>query len=382
MDTFQASVKTSTKQTSPQKQVQDVSGNDSPVCSYTEWDALEEVIVGIVDGAVIPPWHVCLEATMPEDQLWRFQNQASRPFPSETVALARKELDNFALCLEREGVTVRRPDPRDFSRSYATPDWWSPCGLYAAMPRDLLLVIGDEIIEAPLSWRSRYFEVNAYRKILKHYFRDGARWTSAPRPELRDELYDPTFSSTKDKVERYLVTEAEPVFDAADFMRLGADIVVQQSHVTNRFGIEWLRRHLGADYRVHVLDVRDPHPMHIDATFVPLAPGKALVNPERIGPMPPPFRNWELRPAPLPQIPPDHLMVMSSRWVSMNIFSLNEQTVFVESEETDLQAMLRHWGFDVIPLPFRHFNSLGGSFHCATLDVRRRGTRQTYVEAS
>ena len=38
----------------------------------------------------------------------------------------------------------------------------------------------------------------------------------------------------------------------------------------------------GGDLRVHELVFRDLHPMHIDATFCPLAPGKLLVHPERV----------------------------------------------------------------------------------------------------
>lgn len=36
------------------------------VNSYNEWDPLEEVIVGILDGATVPEWHVQLKATMPK----------------------------------------------------------------------------------------------------------------------------------------------------------------------------------------------------------------------------------------------------------------------------------------------------------------------------
>ncbi len=56
------------------------------------------------------------------------------------------------------------------------------------------------------------------------------------------------------------------------FLRFGRDLIVQRSHVTNRLGIEWVRRALGSAYRVHELAFNDPHPMHIDATLLPLAP--------------------------------------------------------------------------------------------------------------
>ncbi|CAH3171288.1 unnamed protein product [Porites lobata] len=57
---------------------------------------------------------------------------------------------------------------------YTTPVFTSS-GMYAAMPRDILIVVGDEIIEAPMAWRSRFFEYRAYRPLLKEYFKRGAK---------------------------------------------------------------------------------------------------------------------------------------------------------------------------------------------------------------
>lgn len=58
----------------------------------------------------------------------------------QTAAL---ELDNFSRILEMEGVTVRRPEvrPGDFNRPVSTPDFESKSQLYAAMPRDILIVV-------------------------------------------------------------------------------------------------------------------------------------------------------------------------------------------------------------------------------------------------
>lgn len=46
-------------------------------------------------------------------------------------------------------------------------------------------------------------------------------------------------------------------------------------------GIEWMKRHLGDKYRIHVLSFVDQNPMHIDGTFCLIAPGLAIINPER-----------------------------------------------------------------------------------------------------
>ena len=53
------------------------------------------------------------------------------------------------------------------------------------------------------------------------------------------------------------------------------------SQVTNMMGIEWLRRHLGDDYKIHVVSFEDPNPMHIDATFNIIGPGLVIANPDR-----------------------------------------------------------------------------------------------------
>jgi glycine amidinotransferase len=352
----------------------------SPVVnSFNEWDPLEEVILGVVDGAAVPPWHVALKATMPPDQQEFYRKFGGRPFPPEQIEAARQDLIGLAHILESEGVTVRWPDALDHSRSFSTPEWESPCGLYAAMPRDALLVIGDEIIEAPMAWRARYFETSAFRPLLKEYFRRGARWAAAPRPQLSDALYDYEYEDPAEgEPLEYVVTEFEPTFDAADFVRCGTDIFVQKSHVTNSFGLEWLRRHVGPRYTIHELKFNDSHPMHIDATIMPLAPGKLLVNPERVGQAPEMFRSWDILRAPEPCIPDDHTLYMTSKWINMNVLSLDSERVVVERDERPLIRALKDWGFKPIPCAFRNFNRFGGSFHCATLDVRRKGALQSY----
>lgn len=350
-----------------------------PVNSYTEWDPLEEVIVGVVNGAFFPPWHKSLEPVLPTNQHDTFKKYAGNPFPQEQILAANNELEEFSRILEGEGVKVRRPNPLDQQQSFGLPGWEST-GLYNAMPRDVLLVIGNDIIECPLAWRSRYCEVFGYRDLLKEYFKKGAKWSSGPKPELKDEFYKLDWEESNEEGPVSLViNEHEPTFDAADFARCGRDIIAQKSNVTNEFGIEWLRRHLGKEYRIHVLEFNDPHPMHIDATLVPMAPGKLLINPERVLKVPDLFKGWDILTAPKPCIPDEHTLYMTSKWINMNILMLDEKRVMVEKQDEPMITMLKKWGFKPILCNFRNFNTFGGSFHCATLDVRRRGTLQSYL---
>jgi glycine amidinotransferase len=348
-------------------------GEGQIVQSYTEWDPLEEVVVGSLKGGVFPTWQPSMRAVLPEASWQLFPEAGGSPLPESELKAAEQELDQFAAALEDEGINVVRPEPTDYAAGFSTPQWQS-AGLYAAMPRDLLLVVGDAIIEAPMSWRCRFHEVDAFRPLIKSYFNRGARWLPAPRPQLTEEL----FMADEIDHDGYAITEFEPVFDAADFVRFGRDILVQKSHVTNEFGIRWLQRAVGDEYRVHRIDVNDPHAMHIDATIVPLAPGRLLVNPQRYIPNKL-FRDWEILEAPKPALPSDWPMYFCSPWVSMNVLSIDEQTVVVERHETPMIEALTAWGFRCIPLDFRHVYSFGGSFHCVTLDVRRQGDSGTYL---
>ncbi|HSR68624.1 MAG TPA: amidinotransferase [Acidobacteriota bacterium] len=350
-----------------------------PVNCHNEWDLLEEVIVGVVDGARFPPWHVSVRAPLPHHQRALFRARSGRPFPAERVAAAKRDLEELVHILRAEGVNVRRPEPQALHRTYGAPGWTST-GLYDAMPRDVLLVLGNEILECPLAWRSRYYGTSAFRPLLKEYFCRGAGWTAAPKPELRDELYDEGWEEPQeDEPPRYVINEFEPTFEAADFIRCGCDIIAQKSNVTNDFGIEWLRRHLDGKYRLHVFEFNDTHPMHIDATLMPLSPGKLLINPERVPQVPSIFKGWDVLRAPRPVFPRTHPLYMSSGWINMNVLMLDQERVIVERSDEPMIKALTDWGFKPVLCNFRDFNSFGGSFHCATLDVRRRGELQSYL---
>ena len=82
----------------------------------------------------------------------------TRAIPSELIDAAERQLDHFAELLLKRGIAVQRPDPIDHNSPAKTPDWEIGGGHATACPRDVLLVIGNEIIEAPMAQRSRYFE--------------------------------------------------------------------------------------------------------------------------------------------------------------------------------------------------------------------------------
>ena len=69
-------------------------------------------------------------------------------------------------------------------------------GQLNSSPRDGQLIVGNEIIEASLTWRSRIYEHFVYRKIMSDYFKRGAMFTAIPRPTMDDNLFVQVRGST------------------------------------------------------------------------------------------------------------------------------------------------------------------------------------------
>ncbi|GAA1542769.1 glycine amidinotransferase [Streptomyces albidochromogenes] len=362
------------------------------VNAWNEWDTLREMVVGSAAGAAFEP-------TEPGNRP-QIRGRAQAPFPTgpkpaEAVARAEAELNGLTALLETQGVTVRRPAAHDFSQPVRTPHFDVDNQYCAVCPRDVMITVGNEIVEAPMSRRARYFEYEPYRKLVYEYWQADARvsWTVAPKPTMADAMYRQDFwqwpleeRHARMHASEFCITQNEIVFDAADMSRLGRDILVQESMTTNRAGIRWLKRTLEPKgFRVHPVHFPlDYFPSHIDCTFVPLRPGLILTNPDR------PLRDdelpmfaengWKLIEAPEPMLSNDDMpdYCQSSKWLSMNVLSLSPDKVICEEQEKPLQDLLSSLGFEVLTVPFRNVFEYGGSLHCATWDIRRDGAKEDY----
>ena len=348
----------------------------STVWSWNEWDPLEEVIVGNPLNARFPTPDV-------STQLAEFSDRGLAeiprgPFPQQILEETEEDLTEFVRVLDELGIAVKRPDPWPHESEFSTIHW-DAHGYYNYCPRDIMLVIGDQIIETPTVIRSRAQETFSYRSLLMDYMRSGAKWYSAPRPMLLDSLFDVDPDKPTPRND-------EPAFDAANVLRMGQDLIYQVSATGNELGGQWLQSILSDEFRVHFLkDVY--YGSHIDSTLVALRPGLVLCNPDRITDesLPDILKQWEVIYSPPMETTgrygADYLSkCIGSDWIDMNLFSINPNLVVVDRDQTALIKLLEKHGLDVIPLKLRHSKMLGGGFHCTTLDIRRKGTLERYFD--
>jgi glycine amidinotransferase len=361
--------------------------------AWTEFGKLETMIVGDATNGM---FDVQEPAKIPK-------SRSGAPFPigmksQAIIDKANIQLDNFANMLQEEGVTIYRPDKSmhaSLSQPLQTPHWKVESGYCYTCPRDTVMIVGNEIIEATMSRRARAFESFGYRDtLLDLYKRDpNALFTSAPKCTMTSNMYRPDFWTWTNE-ERYKrmyssefnIKNDEIIFDAADAMRVGADCFVVESMTTNKLGVDWLRRHLAPKgVRVHAIHVLyDLFSTHLDCTFVPIRRDLVLINPERPVEKETEIlfkRNgWKFLTAPMPSLPhdamPEHCQ--SSSWLSMNVLSLSEKSIAVASTEKELQKLLEDNGFDVVQVDCFDWFEFGGGLHCATLDVKRDDAKTDY----
>jgi len=363
------------------------------VSSWDEFSPLKHIIIGRPDNCCIPPDEPASTYKIPHDSDMK---GTSGPRPEYTVHAAQKEMDNLCDLLKSHGIQVDRPDPVDWTKLIKTP-WFESGTEFGCMPaRDVLLTVGNEILEAPMSYRSRWFEYRAYRDILYSYWLQDLdfKWEAAPKPRLSNDTYKSNYLDEHDRADmskrlekmhnKDFVTKdwEEPLFDAADVLRLGKDLFVQHGFTTNLAGIEWLRRHF-PNHRVHAVNFpNDPYPIHIDATFVPLRPGLIINNPVRR--LPDEQRKvfhdngWEILDAATPAHAEPPPLCYSSVWLSMNCLIVDEKHVIVEESEVHQIQQMKDLGMEPIPIPFRNSYAFGGGLHCASADVYREGDCKDY----
>jgi len=362
------------------------------VNSWNEWDPLKHVIVGRAEGTMVQAPEPAIERDWPD---YGFQLGTFGPLPKEMEEKANEQLENFAKILESRGVLVDRPTPLDFSQTVQTPDWNQESMFGCMPPRDVLLTVGNEILEATMSYRSRWYEYLCYRPLLEKYFQQDPnfRWEAAPKPRLGENTFKKDFwrkweKKSKEEKEQaiynqdWVLTETEPCFDAADIARAGKDLFVYLSSVTNHAGIDWLRRHF-PNHRIHAIWFYETNPIHIDATFVLLRPGLALGNPQRkpIAPKMVEFfksNDWEIIECAEPLLDGYPRLSYCSQWLSMNTLMLDPKTICVDAQEVKQMEQFDKLGFEVLPVPFGDVSAFGGGLHCATADVFREGNCENY----
>ena len=318
-----------------------------------EWDKLHKVILGAARRAKIPAVDLSVR-TVNYAHLNDQQVQQLQPglYPDQVIDQAQEDLDIFKQFLESMEVTVLTPDPHNCDPVY-----------YDYCPRDLIVVHNNVAVATPMPLRCRH---SNYANISEHV--PGLQVIDR---YVGDDLYNPACIGNPDVL---ALTEVAPAFDAANALRANDHVLYLVSNSGNRAGARLLQELLGNDVKVHTLEGVYSY-MHIDSTIAFLREGLMLLNPARISDvsvLPEPFRSWDYIWCPEP-VDIGHYpgLCNASEWINMNLFSVSPDLVVLEENQHPLRQALEQRGIECAMLPMRQQRTLGGGFHCVTLDLHR-----------
>ena len=304
------------------------------ISSNNEWGPLEKIIVGSATNANWPMSDPVF-AEEARNSLWTETPAPSGPVPQWIVDEANKELDILAETLARYGATVYRPKEMNFVEVN---------GMYNYCPRDRLIVAGDTLVDCNMMYPCRNQEIKNYYRLIA----ESTNIITMPR-------------------------DAGMVLDAANICRLGDTWLFLESASGNRAAYEWLC-HKFPKINIELCNFYSG--VHIDSTITPLRKGLVMLNASRVTEenCPKAFKDWEKI-----YITEDQIVAQdfyqypyASKWIAMNMLVLDPETVIIDAAQTQLINILKSKGIASIPLTLSHSRTLGGGFHCVTLDTRRK----------
>lgn len=325
--------------------------------SKNEWDPLKKVIVGIADDSNIPELELSLRTVNYAD-IKDEKNIPQGKYPQQVIDEANEDLNEFCEFLRKENVEVLRPD------SSYVPKYYNYC------PRDNVLIHDDLILACPQPLRSRHNEYLSMDAHFKKLERSGARYI-VKQAEKKDGLYNQNCIGNKNIL---ALTEFEPSFDAANILRDNDNLYYLVSNSGNELGAKYLQEIVGSNKKVWPIKGLYSF-MHLDSTIALLREGLMLLNPSRvksIDQLPKPLQSWDYIYAPEPQdIGHYPGYCNASPWLNMNLFSVSPNLVVLHKSQNNLRIILEKYGIDCAMLSGRQQRTLGGGFHCVTLDIER-----------
>lgn len=301
------------------------------IYSTNEWDPIEDIMVGSASHANWPADDpvFAMEASK---TTWHETPVPSGPVPQWVIDQSNEDLDALAVVLAERGATVRRPRPMDFVSSQ---------GMYNYCPRDRLLIAGDTVVDCAMMYPCRDQEIQALDRVL-------------------------------DQAKRVLVMPRDQgmILDAANVCRLDDTWLFLESPSGNLAAYHWLCDQF-TDIKIELCNFYAG--VHIDSTIVPLREGLVLLNASRVNDhnLPDCLKSWDKIWVKDVVAQDFYQYPYASKWIAMNMLVVDPHTVIADKYQTELIEILEMHGFDVIPMHLRHSRTLGGGFHCVTLDLRR-----------
>ena len=341
---------------------------------WTDWDPLEEVIVG--------------DCYAPGDLDWFIESDLQDSF-NTILAETKQDLDNLAALLQTLGVQVHRPRLHNYQHSIELPMLSVLCPTAPLVPRDQYLVYGDTVYQTYTSMSDRYFDSLSYYDIFRSLFDQGHNWISQPPPNLRNLPPEKNWSNQGSLIYNHLYHN-QLLWHTATMFKCGDRLITNATGPGTQSGLEWMRRNLPVDTVVentgttmcnwghidHGFFMIDDHTVIcVDRAFVPECLRDKTVHE---------IHQYLPKESIDTAAPIDRLLDPSKGYEQVvafdtNVLVVDSHTVVFDNNMPELFEFLATLDVKCHVAPLRHRKFWASGIHCSTLDIRRRGQKRKVI---
>lgn len=353
---------------------------------YTNWDPLEEVIVG--------------NCSTVANINWNFAGKAKEMF--ERILLETKEdLDNLADYLTKMNVKVHRPNISVFPEIIDFNEFKINYPTQPIVPRDQYFVYDKTIYQTYTSMPDRYVDSYAYYDIFSDLFSQGYNWISQPPPMLKNFPLDDKWYTAGEEIYGKQLAD-KMLWHTATMYKCGDTLITNTKGPGSQLGLEWMRRNIDAN----IIDNNSPYTKnfgHIDHGFYMIDDETVICLEENW--LPESLKNKKiinLKGLYLPfnyekftestndgtsKLAPEWLDKWFTEWkgyaqkvaFEANVLVVDSQNIIFSTRQPKVFDLLNKHGINCHVVEIRHGLFWEAGIHCLTLDVKRNGQKRKIV---
>jgi hypothetical protein len=349
---------------------------------WTNWDPLEEVIVGD-----------CYE---PGSLDWLIPKEAQDNF-NTILKETKEDLDNLASFLESLNVKVYRPDVTQYKNNINLSNFQIANPTAPIVPRDQYLVYGDTIYQTYTSMPDRYLDSVNYYKIFKKLFNDGYNWLSMPPPVLKNLDETDKWWNKGDTVYKELSNQL--LWHTATMFKCGDTLIVNDKGPGTLDGLSWMSRNIIDSKLIKNNNTTMNNWGHIDHGFFMTDDDTVFC--KNIDWVPICLRNKDIYE--IGETSEDESASIfcekynqyggkySADWINewcgyeqkvnfdTNVLVIDSKNIITSAYVPELHNALRSKGIECHIVNQRQSGFWEGGIHCMTLDIKRKGNKRKII---
>ena len=352
---------------------------------WTEWDPLEEVIVG--------------DCFLWEDIKWHLPESTASKF-AIILEETKEDLDKFAVYLAKMGIKVHRPIPKINEELISIAGFDIKHATAPIVPRDQYMVYGENIYQTYTTMPDRYLDSLSYYHIFLELFKQGHNWISQPPPELKNfDKNEDDFWWTNGE---YIYTERykDKILWHTATMKKYGDTLLSNWGPGTKLGELWMQRNLPEGTGIQRSTTGDNNSSfgHIDHGFFNISDdiivcaqdywipnclkNKKIYNVGKLG-----VDEIKLTNFTKPKLSDEYLDLWISEWkgyiqevcFDCNPLVIDSHNVVFNNHQPKVFKLLESIGINCHVINIRHGFFWEAGIHCLTLDIKRRGNKRKII---